>query len=148
MEEWAARLTRMESLSICVHPRRKWKNTDRCNRPERESRIVGSAPVGMNLIDTRSCCSGSITVRASSRHECHHERHRSAGHRTEFTNDPMGNVTSITRLAGTSEAVTTLIPTNRPSTIDQCNRNPLGHSVSIAYRQQVQRDDDHGPVGE
>ncbi len=101
--------------------------------PRGNHRIVTFNSSGYVLTDTRTCCSGSITNERQTGTNIITSITDQVGHRTEFAHDAMGNVTSITRAAGTAEAVT--ITYTFESTFNQLASatDPLGHSVSFAY---------------
>ena len=55
------------------------------------------------------------------------------GRQTEYTYDNMGNVTSITRLAGTGNAVTTSFSYDRKFSQLSSVTDPLGHATVMSY---------------
>ena len=102
--------------------------------PRGNTRSVTFSLAGYTLTDTRGCCGGLV-----------HTFERQAGtnfvlsdtdsmnRRTEYTYNPKGNLTSVTRLAGTGEAVTTNFtyePTfNQVATVT----DPLIHATQFGY---------------
>jgi len=102
--------------------------------PRGNIRSVTFSTSGFTLTDTRGCCSGLA-----------HSFEREAGtnlvltvtdplnRRTAYSYDPMGNVTSVTRMAGTGEAVTTSF--THELTYNQVTSvtDPLNHSTQFSY---------------
>jgi RHS repeat-associated protein len=102
--------------------------------PRGNSRNVTFSSAGYTLTDTRGCCGGLA-----------HTFEREAGtnlvlsvtdplnRRTAYAYDPMGNMTSVTRMAGTGEAQTTSF-TYEP-TFDQMASvtDPLNHTTQFGY---------------
>jgi RHS repeat-associated protein len=101
--------------------------------PRGNVRRVTFSSTGYTLTDTRTCCSGSITTERESGTNIITSFTDQIGRRTEFVNDSMGNVTSVTRLAGTAEAVTTTYSYEPNFNQLTSVTDPLDHSVSFAY---------------
>jgi RHS repeat-associated protein len=89
---------------------------------------------GYALTDTQTCCSGvAITTERNATTNLVNSVTDQLGRRTEFTSDQMGNVTSVTRLAGTSEEVTTSYTYESTYNRVASATDPLGHTTSFAY---------------
>lgn len=101
--------------------------------PRGNHRIVSFNSSGYVLTDSRTCCSGSITNERQFGTNIITSITDEVGHRTEFGHDSMGNVISVTRGAGTADAVTSTY--SFESTFNELgsSTDPLGHSISFTH---------------
>ena len=101
--------------------------------PRGNHRIVTFNTSGYILSDTHSCCSGSIVVERQSGTSMITAIADQVGSRTEFAHDSTGNVTSITRAAGTASTVTTSFVYEPIFNRQASATDPLGHTITFAY---------------
>lgn len=105
--------------------------------PRGNHRIVNLNSSGYAVTDTKGCsCGTNVTYERQTGTNLITSMTDALNRRTEYTYDPMGNVASVTPMAGTAEAVTTSftyeLSLNRLASIT----DPLNHTTSLAYDSQ------------
>jgi RHS repeat-associated protein len=120
-------------LAYTLDSNGKVTQTDVTN-PRGNHRIVTFNSSGLALTDTKGCsCGSQVTYERQIGTDFVTAMVDALNHRTEYTYDSMGNVTGVTQMAGTSEAVTTSFAYE--PTLNQVTSvtDPLNHTTSFAY---------------
>ncbi len=103
--------------------------------PRGQTRTMTFNASGYSMTDTESCCGGGLsqTVEREAGTNRILAVTDSSGRRTEYGYDSIGNTTSVTRLAGTSEVMTTNL-TYEPQFNQLASvTDPLNHTTTFGY---------------
>jgi RHS repeat-associated protein len=102
--------------------------------PRGNHRVLTFNSSGYRLTDTRGCsCGGTVAYERQAGTDFVTARIDALKRRTEYTYDSMGNPTSLTRMAGTSEAVTTTCAYEQVFNQIVSITDPLNHTTSYTY---------------
>jgi len=102
--------------------------------PRGNHRIVTFSSSGYALTDTKGCsCGSGVTYERQAGTNFVTAMLDALNRRTEYAYDSMGNVSSVTRMAGTSEAVTTSFAYESSFNQIASVTDPLNHTTSFAY---------------